>query len=120
MRGIAAVVVGLAMLGTPGGGVVQEQASQGRFVVVDVANPAYHANQLFFAFENYYSPRMKELREKYGLQRGTAVRFVDYGGVMGIVPDLEDPIKHGFGMLKGRRLTQRLLDEHKKDRETES
>ncbi len=67
MRGIAAVVVGLAMLGTPGGGVVQEQASQGRFVVVDVANPAYHANQLFFAFENYHSPRMKQLREKYGL-----------------------------------------------------
>ncbi len=62
----------------------------------------------------------QDLREKYGLQRGTAVRFVDYGGVMGIVPDLEDPIKHGFGMLKGRRLTQRLLDEHKKDRETES
>jgi bifunctional DNA-binding transcriptional regulator/antitoxin component of YhaV-PrlF toxin-antitoxin module len=62
----------------------------------------------------------QDLRRKYGLDRGTAVRFVDYGGVMGIVPDLGDPIKQGFGMLKGRQLTQRLLDERKKDREIDS
>lgn len=61
----------------------------------------------------------QDLRQKYGLHKGTAVRFVDYGGVIGIVPDPRDPVEHGFGMLKGSRLTQRLLDERKKDREIE-
>ncbi|NPV71530.1 MAG: AbrB/MazE/SpoVT family DNA-binding domain-containing protein [Firmicutes bacterium] len=61
----------------------------------------------------------QELRNKYGLAKGAAVRFVDYGGVMGIVPVSRDPIKQGFGMLKGRRLTQSLLEERKRDREIE-
>jgi len=47
MQGITTAVVGLAMLGAPGDGAAQDQRAQGRFVVVDVANPAYHANQLF-------------------------------------------------------------------------
>ncbi len=67
MRWIAATVLGLAVLGTSEGGIAEEKSLQGRFVVVQVANPAYHSNQLFFAFENYYSPRMNALREKYGL-----------------------------------------------------
>ena len=61
----------------------------------------------------------QELRQKYGLVKGTTVRFVDYGGVMAIVPIVGDPAKTGFGMLKGRRLTKRLLEERKKDREIE-
>jgi hypothetical protein len=67
MRWIAAAVIGLAGLGTLDRGIAEEEALQGRFVVVEVVNPAYHSNQLFFAFENYHSPRMKHLREKYGL-----------------------------------------------------
>lgn len=61
----------------------------------------------------------QELRRKYGLTKGAAVRFVDYGGVMGIVPVSADPVKQGFGMLKGRRLTGRLLEERRRDREIE-
>lgn len=61
----------------------------------------------------------EELRRKYGLVKGTAVRFVDYGGVMGIVPVGTDPIAQGAGMLKGSPLTQRLLEERKRDREIE-
>jgi len=34
----------------------------------------------------------QELRVRYGLHKGTAVRFVDYGGVLGIVPEPRDPI----------------------------
>lgn len=49
-----------------------------------------------------------ELRPKCGLHSGTTVRFVDYGGTAAIVPESGDPIKTGFGMLKGKRLTQRL------------
>jgi hypothetical protein len=39
----------------------------GRFVVVPVENPRYCGNELFRAFENYYSPCIRELRSRYGL-----------------------------------------------------
>ncbi|MEJ2702570.1 MAG: transglutaminase-like domain-containing protein [Sedimentisphaerales bacterium] len=39
----------------------------GRFVVVPVENPRYCGNELFRGFENYYSPRIRDLRERYGL-----------------------------------------------------
>jgi hypothetical protein len=38
-----------------------------RFVEVPVENPRYCGNELFRAFENYYSPRIKHLRSRYGL-----------------------------------------------------
>lgn len=39
----------------------------GRFVVVPVENPRYRGNEIFRAFENYYSPRICELPTLYGL-----------------------------------------------------
>jgi hypothetical protein len=39
----------------------------GRFIVVPVDNPRYCGNELFRAFENYYSPRIRRLRARYGL-----------------------------------------------------
>ena len=39
----------------------------GRFVVVPVENPRYCGNELFRAFENYYSPRIRQLRTRCGL-----------------------------------------------------
>jgi len=39
----------------------------GRFEVVPVENPRYCGNEMFRAFENYYSPRIRELRSRYGL-----------------------------------------------------
>jgi hypothetical protein len=42
-------------------------AEDGRFVVVPVANPRYCGNEMFRAFENYYSPRVRQLRARYGL-----------------------------------------------------
>jgi hypothetical protein len=47
--------------------VCQASAEEGKFVVLDVKNPQFNANELFPAFENYYSPRIWKLREKYGL-----------------------------------------------------
>lgn len=41
--------------------------SAGKFVQVKVKNPAFSPNELFQAYENYYSPRIKLLREKYKL-----------------------------------------------------
>ena len=38
-----------------------------RFVVVPVDNPQYCGNELFRGFENYYSPRIRELHSRYRL-----------------------------------------------------
>jgi len=40
---------------------------QGRFVTLPTENPRYRGNELFRAFENCYSPRVRQLRERYGL-----------------------------------------------------
>lgn len=37
----------------------------GQFFVVPTENPQYRGNELFRAFENYYSPRIRELRTRY-------------------------------------------------------
>lgn len=55
----------------------------------------------------------QDLRQKYGLEAGTPVRFVDYGDVLSIVPVPEDPVGKGFGLFRGRALTERLLLERK-------
>ena len=40
---------------------------EGRFVVLPVENPRYCGNELFRAFESYYSPRVRQLRDRYNL-----------------------------------------------------
>jgi AbrB family looped-hinge helix DNA binding protein len=53
-----------------------------------------------------------ELRKKYHLRPGTQVSLVDYGGVLSIVPAMQDPIKQGRGLLKNLpSLTEDLLKE---------
>jgi hypothetical protein len=42
-------------------------AASRQFVVLSVENPRYCGNELFRAFENYYSPRVERLRSRYGL-----------------------------------------------------
>ena len=44
----------------------------------------------------------KEIRERYGLKPGDQLHFIDYGGVISIVPASKDPIKDSSGMLKGK------------------
>jgi hypothetical protein len=42
------------------------------------------------------------------------LNFVDYGGVLAIVPTFKDPVEEGAGMLKGGdSLTQAIIDEHR-------
>ena len=55
-----------------------------------------------------------ELRRKYHLQPGMKVHFVDYAGVISIIPVRDQPIQEGRGMLagNGRSLTKALLDDH--------
>jgi AbrB family looped-hinge helix DNA binding protein len=56
----------------------------------------------------------KEIRERHGLKKGDKVHFIDFGGVVAIVPFSEDPVVEGFGMLKGGpSMTEGLLlDRH--------
>ena len=61
-----------------------------------------------------------DLRKKYNLMPGTEVVIVDYGGVLAIVPAMKDPVKQGYGMLKGGpSLTQALLKERAAERKRE-
>lgn len=54
-----------------------------------------------------------ELRKKYGLKPGARLQFVDYGGIMELIPLPADPIEAAAGMLKSdRSLTAALLAEH--------
>ncbi|MFT5367680.1 MAG: AbrB family looped-hinge helix DNA binding protein [Candidatus Latescibacterota bacterium] len=57
-----------------------------------------------------------ELRRKYQLTSGTQVQIVDYGGILSLIPSLNDPINEAKGLLKGdTSLTQALLEEHRKE-----
>lgn len=60
-----------------------------------------------------------ELRRKYDLTPGKTVQIVDYGGVLALVPTLNNPIQESFGMLaqEGHSMTKTLLEEHIKERE---
>ncbi|MBM3157492.1 MAG: AbrB/MazE/SpoVT family DNA-binding domain-containing protein [Chloroflexi bacterium] len=60
----------------------------------------------------------QELRERYQLKKGDKVHFVDYGGVVTIVPISRKPIREAAGILKGdTSLTQALLESRKEDAE---
>jgi AbrB family looped-hinge helix DNA binding protein len=57
-----------------------------------------------------------DLRKKYHLEPGTEVVFVDYGGVLALVPAMEDAIRQAAGLLKGNSsLVQALLKERSQE-----
>jgi AbrB family looped-hinge helix DNA binding protein len=61
-----------------------------------------------------------KLRKKYGLKPGSSIQIVDYGGMLGLVPLLDDPIEQAHGMLAGgTSLTQALLAERAEERKRE-
>jgi AbrB family looped-hinge helix DNA binding protein len=61
-----------------------------------------------------------DLRRKYDLRPGSRVMVVDYGGVLAIVPAMENPVEQAAGMLKGgSSLTAALLEEHARELENE-
>ncbi len=58
-----------------------------------------------------------ELRKKYDLNPGTEILIVDYGGVLAIIPAMQDPIRQAAGLLKtNKNLTDILLEEHRHER----
>lgn len=62
-----------------------------------------------------------ELRKKYNLHPGAEVIIVDYGGVLSIIPALDNPVKHGRGLLKDLpSLTKDLLKDRKQEKSREA
>jgi AbrB family looped-hinge helix DNA binding protein len=58
----------------------------------------------------------QELRERYRLKKGDKVHFIDYGGIVTIVPVSKKPLQEAAGILKGdTSLTQALLESRKED-----
>ncbi|MGH9320083.1 MAG: AbrB/MazE/SpoVT family DNA-binding domain-containing protein [Vicinamibacteria bacterium] len=57
------------------------------------------------------------LREKYRIEPGHHLRIVDYGGVLSLVPALNEPARDARGALRGRKsLTRSLLRERRSER----
>ena len=62
-----------------------------------------------------------EYRKKHRFEPGTKVDIVDYGGVLAIVPEFDDPVRQAKGVLKSRKsLSKALLNERKKERKREA
>ena len=64
MSGNRVVMVGVLLILSETGAFARES---GKFDIVPVENPQYCGNELFRGFENYYSPRIRELRSRYNL-----------------------------------------------------
>jgi AbrB family looped-hinge helix DNA binding protein len=62
-----------------------------------------------------------ELRNKYHWNTGDRVRVIDYGGVVSLVPVLDNPEEEGTGALRrrGRSLLKRLKQTRKEQRHHE-
>jgi len=62
-----------------------------------------------------------ELRNKYHWNPGDRVKIVDYGGVVSLVPVLQNPEEEGLGALsmRGRSLLKRLKRTRKDERRRE-
>ncbi len=64
----------------------------------------------------------KEIREQYGIRPGDKVVFFNFGNTLTlrVRPTDEDPIKAGYGMLKGGpSMTKALLEERRWELERE-
>jgi len=62
----------------------------------------------------------KELRDKYGLKKGSRVQVLDYGEMLALIPLPDDPVKALHGMLAGgRSLTADLMTERARERARE-
>ena len=61
----------------------------------------------------------KSIRERLGLKKGSKVDFVALGGHVYFMPTLEDPIKHGRGLLKGHLTMADYMEEKRRERAEE-
>lgn len=55
-----------------------------------------------------------EIRKKYHIAPGTQIQIMEYGGIIYLIPPIEEPIKSACGILPSKpSLSERLLKERK-------
>lgn len=60
------------------------------------------------------------VRKRYGLNKGTRVHIIDYGGVICVVPVADNPIEVSHGMFRGTRpASEELRKGRREDLESE-
>jgi AbrB family looped-hinge helix DNA binding protein len=56
------------------------------------------------------------LRKKFGIQPGTEMQIMEYGGIIYLIPPVDDPVRAACGALPAEpSLGDRLLRDRKKD-----
>jgi AbrB family looped-hinge helix DNA binding protein len=56
------------------------------------------------------------LRKKYHIEPGTEMQILEYGGIISLIPPVEDPIKAACGLLPPKpSLSEKLLKERGKE-----
>jgi len=58
----------------------------------------------------------KKIREKYGIQPSTSIRWIEKKEGILMVPDSEDPIVAARGMLEGSGMLKAYMQDKKKER----
>ncbi len=55
-----------------------------------------------------------EIRKKHHIEPGSELQIMEYGGIIYLIPPVEDPIKEACGLLPPEpSLSKRLLEERK-------
>jgi len=55
-----------------------------------------------------------EIRKRYHIEPGTEIQVMEYGGLIYLIPPVDDPVKAACGLLPPRpSLSERLLKERK-------
>ncbi|MFQ5480331.1 MAG: AbrB/MazE/SpoVT family DNA-binding domain-containing protein [Thermodesulfobacteriota bacterium] len=57
-----------------------------------------------------------EIRKRHNIEQGTEIHVMEYGGIIYLIPPVEDPIKEACGILAvAPSLSKKVLDERKQD-----
>ncbi len=57
-----------------------------------------------------------EIRKRYGIEPGTEMQIMEYGGIIYLIPPVHDPVKAACGILPSKpSLSEKLLKERKSD-----
>ncbi|MBI5420548.1 MAG: AbrB/MazE/SpoVT family DNA-binding domain-containing protein [Deltaproteobacteria bacterium] len=56
------------------------------------------------------------LRKKYRIEPGTEMQIMEYGGIIYLIPPVDDPVRAALGVLPAEpSLAERLLRDRKKE-----
>ena len=57
-----------------------------------------------------------DIRKRYHIEPGTEIQIMEYGGIIYLIPPVEDPIKAACGILSSKpSLSGKLLKERRSD-----